>query len=102
MLDSCHMLKLMRNALADKQTLIDGDGNLIKWDFIKKLQELQSYEELRAVNQLHERLFNGQKARMKVKLAAQTLSSSVADALAFCENDLSLNEFQKVDLQFNY
>ena len=31
---------------------------------------------------------------MKVKLAAQTLSSSVADALEFCEKDANLPEFR--------
>ena len=32
---------------------------------------------------------------MKVKLAAHTLSSSIADALAFCQNDLGLPEFRE-------
>ncbi len=31
---------------------------------------------------------------MKVKLAAQTLSSSVADALVFCDEVMSNNEFR--------
>ncbi|EZA51134.1 THAP domain-containing protein [Ooceraea biroi] len=34
------------------------------------------------------------KMKMKVNLAAQTLSQSVADALEFCMNDLKLPEFQ--------
>lgn len=32
--------------------------------------------------------------KMKVALAAQTLNSSVADAIEFCARDLSLSEFQ--------
>ena len=33
-LDACHMLKLMRNALADKHVLLDGQGRPIKWEYI--------------------------------------------------------------------
>jgi hypothetical protein len=93
MLDACHMLKLIRNTLADKHTLMDCDGNLVKWEFIKKLQELQSAEGLRAANKLHERHIQWAKQKMKVKLAAQTLSASVADALLFCDRELKLPEF---------
>lgn len=30
-LDPCHMLKLVRNCFGDKKTLIDKDGNFVKW-----------------------------------------------------------------------
>lgn len=36
-LDICHMLKLMRNALASYKVFKDGHGNSIKWEFIKEL-----------------------------------------------------------------
>lgn len=93
LLDACHMLKLMRNALADKGVLVAPDGNEIRWDYIKSLQELQSSEGLRAGNKLHERHIQWQKQKMKVKIAAQTLSASVADALEFCEKSLGPAEF---------
>jgi hypothetical protein len=93
-LDACHMLKLMRNALADKHVLLDGQGRPIKWEYIQRLQELQSREGLRVGNKLHERHIQWTKQKMKVKLAAQTLSSSVADALQFCQQELQLAEFQ--------
>ena len=62
------------------------------WDHIPKPHELQAQECLHA-----EKLYEVQwgQLKMKVKLAAQTLSSSVADALAFCQNDLGLPEFRK-------
>ena len=49
------MLKLFRNALAEKSVLIDSDGNEIKWQYLKDLQELQSEEGLLAANKLNER-----------------------------------------------
>ena len=92
-LDACHMLKLIRNTLAEKSLLIDDSGNEIKWQYIKSLQELQAVEGLRAGNKLHERHIQWTKQKMKVRLAAQTLSSSVADSLEFCEKELKLPAF---------
>ena len=40
-LDPCHMLKLARNSLNDLGVFIDGDGQYIKWSYIKALFELQ-------------------------------------------------------------
>ena len=71
------MLKLMRNLLADKGVLVDKDGNEIKWQFIKSLHEVQNKEGLRAGNRLHSRHIEWTRQKMKVKLAAQTLSSSL-------------------------
>ena len=76
-----------------KQILLDGQGREIKWHFIQLLQDLQIREELHAANKLHERHIQWMKQKMKVKLAAQTSSSSVADALQFCQCELQLTEF---------
>lgn len=46
--DPCHMLKLMRNLLAERGTVLDGDGLEIKWSFVKNLESMQSAEGLRA------------------------------------------------------
>jgi len=35
--------------------------------------------------------------KMKVKLATQLLSKSVADALFFCQNNLNLKDFEDYD-----
>jgi len=93
LLDACHMLKLMRNLLADKKVLVDTDGNFIKWSYIEELEKLQHNEGLRAGNKLTNRHINWMRQKMKVKLAAQTLSSSVAKAMLFCLNDLNLPQF---------
>jgi len=45
-LDSCHMLKLIRNSLAFKGIFVDNDKNIIKWSYFTKLVKLQEKEEL--------------------------------------------------------
>lgn len=92
--DACHMLKLHRNHFGQLKELKDGRGRLIKWDYIEKLVELQEKEGLRAANKLRRRHLQYWEAKMKVSLAAQTLSSGVADALHFCDKSLQLPQFQ--------
>ena len=94
LLDPCHMLKLMRNLLADKKALLDSDGNLIKWSYIEELHRIQKSEGLRAGNKLTDRHVGWMREKMKVSLAAQTLSSSVATALLYMKDDLKLPQFQ--------
>lgn len=81
--DACHMLKLVRNTLGDKEILLEGDGNTIKWEHLKKLFELQQSEGLHAGTKLTKNHLNFQDNRMNVKLAAQTLSQRVHDAITF-------------------
>jgi len=45
-LDPCHMLKLVRNTLGDKKSVVDGSGDIIKWDYITNLHKLQEQEGL--------------------------------------------------------
>jgi hypothetical protein len=92
-LDACHMLKLARNALASQRQLKDGNDQLIDWIYIERLHALQETEGLHLGNRLRSAHINWQKQKMKVCLAAQTLSSSVADALAFCRTELKLPDF---------
>ena len=42
LLDICHMLKLSRNCLAALGTIIDGNGDKIRWQFISQLHEIQA------------------------------------------------------------
>ena len=88
--DACHMLKLLRNALeAMKQIVLPGFGTA-RWADIVNLHELQHREGLRAANRLTLSHILFQRQKMKVRLAAQTLSASVGTALQF----LSANKVQ--------
>lgn len=92
-LDVCHILKLLRNTLGEAGILIDGNGGKIQWQYILELQKLQQKEGLRLGNKLKLTHVNWQQEKMKVNLAAQTFSASVADALEYCSDVLKLREF---------
>ena len=92
-LDICHMLKLVRNIL-NKHVLIDEDGNQICWRFIGELAKLQEREGLRLGNKLRMAHVNFEQQKMKVNLAAQALSSSVATAIEYCDKQLKLPQFK--------
>ncbi|GBM17658.1 DNA transposase THAP9, partial [Araneus ventricosus] len=93
-LDVCHMLKLVRNTLASKGSIVNQNGDIIKWDYIKELEKFQKDKGLYAAPKLKSRHIEWYQEKMKVKLAAQVLSNSVADALLYLANDLKLEEFQ--------
>jgi len=80
-MDPCHMLKLARNALAE--CLLSSSSGKILWRIIKKLEEVQEIAGLKLANKLSGRHVNFKNKIMNVSLAAQTLSSGVADALEF-------------------
>ena len=81
--DACHMLKLARNALADVKEFRDEEGRLIKWKHLQVLHSLQEKEGLKFANKLSKSHVQFHRHKMNVRIAAQTLSSSVADALQF-------------------
>ena len=52
LLDVCHMLKLVKNSLAEGGILIDKDGRRVQWQYLVELQRLQQAEGLRLGNKL--------------------------------------------------
>lgn len=82
--DPCHMLKLVRNTLADKKSLVDDNNHFVDFEFIKKLHNLQDSEGLHLGNRLRSAHMAWYKKKMNVKLAAQLLSESVALSFEFC------------------
>ena len=94
LLDVCHMLKLIRNTLGNCGTLVDGDDQEICWKYLIALHELQQDEGLRLGNKLKQAHIKWWQQKMKVKLAAQTLSSSVADAIDYRRDTLKLPQFK--------
>lgn len=92
--DPSHMLKLIRNTFGDKKKFIDVSDEIIDFKYVESLNMLQENEGLHLANKLrgeHIRFF---KQKMKVKLASQLLSRSVAEALLFCKDVLKLKEFE--------
>jgi len=85
------MLKLARNALADLQIFSTKTGE-VKWDFIVQLYNYQNNLNLK-FNKLSSVHVNWRNNKVKVKYAAQTLNSSVANAFIFLKND-NIKEFR--------
>lgn len=85
-LDACHMLKLVRNTLEAYRTITSQSG-VISWNHIADLHKVQQELGLRLGNKLSSRHIGFQNMKMKVSLAAQTFSQSVATALRMLHDD---------------
>jgi len=81
MFDPPHLLKLVRNALGSWKSLLDDNNNEIKWQYIVELYEYQKIHGFTLANKISKKHIEFEKNKMKVKLAAQLLSKSVANAL---------------------
>lgn len=94
LLDVCYMLKLVRNTLSDFGIILDSSGNKILWQYMENPHKLQDAEGLRLGNKLKTSHIQWRQQKMKVNLAAQTFSSSVADAIDYCTSVLKLKKFE--------
>lgn len=98
--DPCHMMKLARNCLATL-TKIKSPNGMIDWSYITKLHTLQENMGLKFANKLSRIHIEWTLNKMKVKLAAQTLSKSVADALEFlCKENVCGFEGSEETIRF--
>ena len=88
------MLKLLRNSLATCGLLKNQNDNIIRWKYLEELHQIQETEGLHLANNLKSARLQWKSQKMKVELAAQTFSSSVADALEFCRDGLRLEQFE--------
>lgn len=93
-LDPSHMIKLIRNSLGSAKEIMDSHGNKIKWIYLEYLHKLQEEEGLHLANKLGKKHILYRDNKMKVKLATQLLSTSVACALKLCKDELKLPNFQ--------
>jgi len=83
-LDASHMLKLIRNTLGDWGVIYTNKCEAIQWNYFKSLVDLQERGGLHLETKIRRRHINYKKEKMKVRLAAQTFSTSMADALTYC------------------
>jgi len=77
LLDAAHVLKPCRNTLGDWKTLYDESMEPIKWSFFQNLVSIQEEIGLHVGTKIRTRHIRYHKEKMKVRLAAQTFSSSV-------------------------
>jgi hypothetical protein len=83
-LDPAHCIKLVRNWFSELKTFISENGNVISYDYIKKMYSIQEDLCLKLGNKLTNLHMNYKNRKMRVKEAVQLLSRSVADSLQLC------------------
>jgi len=98
--DACHNLKLARNILGNSKVL-KSDLFYIRWSHISNLHNLQQDIKLIFTNKLSDSHINYHNNKMKVSYAAQTLSSSTADALQFLKQQ-KVSSFENIDATEEY
>ena len=81
--DICHMIKLARNAFSDLSVFVTPNGENISWEYILALYKTQQNDVLHLGNKLKSKHLKWQNHKMKVSVAAQTLSHSVSAAITF-------------------
>lgn len=81
LVDPAHAIKLCRNCMAEKN--LSSPLGSISFSYIKKIHEIQEKENLKFGNRLNTCHIFYKKKKMNVSLAAQTISSRVADTLQF-------------------
>ena len=85
MLDPPHMIKLVRNILAEYWELYWPGKGMVKWAYIVRLQETQkAHQGVRLANKITNKHISYKANKMKVYLATQLFSRSVAKSLRWC------------------
>lgn len=85
LLDPPHMLKLLRNCFASK-SVFSSTGE-IDWNLIERLVDLQIKMGVNLGNKINKKHLDWANHKGNVRIAAETLSQSVADSLIQLKND---------------
>jgi DNA transposase THAP9 len=92
MLDMCHALKLVRNNFFRQKEILY-EGQIISCHYIAALEKLQNEQGLHLGNKLSIKHIEYQSNVMNVRIAAETLSESVATCLDYVREALHLDDF---------
>lgn len=82
LLDPCHMVKLVRNTLANKEIFYNADNREIRWCFFESLVEFSKENDFQT-HKMNKKHLQWRRNMMNVRLAVETLSNSVANAMDF-------------------
>lgn len=92
-LDPPHMLKLCRNCLGNKDVIHGENGGLICWKFIENLHNLQNEQNIDLGNKITKTHIEYRSNKMNVRMAAETISKSVATSIDYLNKVLKMNDF---------
>lgn len=99
LLDSCHMLKLLRNALGDLKSIKDPKLGKILWNFFVALESFRKSNFI--THRLTKKHIQYGSNKMNVRLAAQTFSSSVAKGMDHLKA-IGYESFQSCDATIEF
>jgi hypothetical protein len=97
----CENMFPVRNALGNWKILLDSKNNEIAWQHIVNLYEYQKTQGFTLANKLTKQHILFEKNKMKVKLAVQVLSQSVAKGL-LTMSELKIPSFENVTPTMEY
>lgn len=80
--DPCHMMKLIRNVLARKKVILDDNKLKIEWKYIVSLYNYTKKDSIRC-HKITKKHIQWEQNMMNVRVAAETLSESVASCMEF-------------------
>lgn len=81
--DPSHLEKLVRNTLGSKEIIYDSKQREIKWAYFVALEKCSREQDFIIVNKLSRKHIEWQQRKMKVRIAVETLSASVADSMEY-------------------
>lgn len=81
-LDPSHMLKLARNCVGNHNLILE-NGEEIKWKYFQKLEEYRVIKGYTLTHKLNKKHMNWENFKMNVRVAAETLSDSVANSMEY-------------------
>lgn len=93
-LDVVHMIKLIRNTWATLGIIKNMQGDIINWNYIRELNNLQNCEGLHLANKITNEHINWHDQKMKSRLALQVFSESTAQSIDYAREVLKLKEFE--------
>lgn len=80
-IDPSHVLKLARNILGNKNVLVDDAGLEVQWNYFIYLEKLRVEKDFSRLHNLTKKHIEYTKCKMNVRIAAETLSNSVANSM---------------------
>lgn len=97
--DACHMLKLIRNRLGAKRVLFDEEDNEIRWQYFIDLVHMRSRG--LCTHKMTLSHIDFERNKMKVDLAAETLSESTAASIQHLM-DTGVQEFKGAEATIKF
>lgn len=100
-LDPSHMEKLARNCIAGNKVLLDENDAKFEWHYFESLEMFRNEKNLTLTHKLTKKHMQWFRCKMNVRLAAETLSNSVAASMQFLM-DKNFPEFSNASATIKY